>query len=314
MSLLNYIKIARPNHWFKNIFMLPGVFVALLVVHNIPKSVYFNLIAGLASACFVASANYVINEWLDADSDKHHPLKKNRPSVLGNVEAKFVYLEYVVLAILGLGISLLVSIYFFYTALSLLVMGIIYNVRPLRAKDKIYLDVLSESVNNPIRFLLGWFIVTSSIFPPSSILIAYWMGGAFLMSVKRFSEYRFIADKKIAGLYRRSFRKYNENKLLVSILIYAMSFAFFFGVFMIKYRIEFLLALPLFFFLFGWYLALGMKADSPAQRPEKLYQEKAFVLFIAVIIIFILVLLFFDFPALKYFLEKDFNINYVIPR
>ena len=314
MSAWNYIKIVRPNHWLKNIFMFPGFFLALLAVHNTPKFVYFNLIVGLASACFVVSANYVINEWFDADSDKHHPLKKNRPSVLGSVRAKFVYLEYGVLVILGLGTSLLVSTYFFYTALGFLVMGIIYNVRPFRAKDKIYLDVLSESVNNPIRFLLGWFIVTSSFFPPSSILIAYWMGGAFLMSVKRFSEYRFIADKKVAGLYRRSFLKYNENNLLVSILIYAMSFSFFFCVFMIKYRIELLLALPLFLFLFGWYLALGMKVDSPAQRPETLYQEKAFVLFIAVVIIFILVLLFYDFPALKYFLEKDFNINYVIPR
>ena len=73
-------------------------------------------------------------------------------------------------------------------------MGIIYNVRPIRSKDRIYLDVLSESINNPLRLLLGWSAVLAGMLPPSSILMAYWMGGAFLMAVKRYAEYRFIND------------------------------------------------------------------------------------------------------------------------
>jgi decaprenyl-phosphate phosphoribosyltransferase len=311
MSINNYIKIARPNHWFKNIFMLPGVAVALLVVKEIDGQILLNLVIGLVSASLVASANYVINEWLDKEFDKHHPLKKDRPSALGNIKKEYVYLEWGILAVIGLALAWTISVFFFYSALWLLVMGVLYNVKPFRTKDKIYLDVLSESINNPIRFLLGWFIVTSAVLPPSSVLIAYWMGGAFLMAVKRFAEYRFIGDKNIAGLYRRSFRYYTENSLLVSILIYAMSFAFFFGVFMIKYRIELLVCLPLFSLLFGWYLWLGMKTDSPAQRPEKLYREKKFMAFIAIIVLSISVLLFFDFPVLHYFLDKDFNINYV---
>jgi hypothetical protein len=37
------------------------------------------------------------------------------------------------------------------------VMGVVYNVKPIRSKELPYLDVLSESINNPIRLLLGWF-------------------------------------------------------------------------------------------------------------------------------------------------------------
>ena len=59
-----------------------------------------------------------------------------------------------------------------------LLIGIIYNVPPFRTKDIPYLDVLSESLNNPLRFILGWHMIIDS-FPPSSILISYWMGGAF---------------------------------------------------------------------------------------------------------------------------------------
>ena len=70
-----YIKIARIDHWFKNVFMIPGMVVAMLLV-GIPfgKAVGPALI-GLLSTCLVASANYVINEFLDAAFDRPHPVK-----------------------------------------------------------------------------------------------------------------------------------------------------------------------------------------------------------------------------------------------
>ena len=76
------------------------------------------------------------------------------------------------------------------TVVALLTMGVAYNARPVRSKDRAYLDVLSEAVNNPLRFLLGWFALAPYVLPPLSALLAYWMGGAFLMAIKRYSEYR----------------------------------------------------------------------------------------------------------------------------
>src|SRR5437588_494351 len=116
---------------------------------------------------------------------------------------------------------------FLLAGLSLVAMGVLYNAPPLRTKDKAYLDVLSESVNNPIRFLLGWFAVTGATLPPASALLAYWMGGAFLMAIKRYSEYRGIADPARAALYRRSFAHYSELSLLWSGFCFALCSAFF---------------------------------------------------------------------------------------
>lgn len=307
MSFKNYLDIARPSHWFKNIFMIPGIVVAVWLTREWSDNFWFLVLLGFISTCLIASANYSINEWLDAEFDKYHPLKKNRPSVSGLVQRKGVYTQYFFLSVIGLYLASLVSFYFLLTSLLLLIMGLLYNVKPFRTKDKMYLDVLSESINNPIRFALGWFMVTSTFLPPLSLLVAYWMAGAFLMAVKRYAEFRFIGDQTTAALYRRSFRFYTENNLLVSILFYGMSFAFFFGVFMVKHRIELLLSLPFFSVLFGWYLALGMKADSPAQRPEKLYKEKLFWMFIVCLTAGIAVLLWVDFPALHFFLENHFN-------
>ena len=81
----------------------------------------------------------------------------------------------------------------------LLVMGLVYNVEPVRSKDKAYIDVLSESINNPLRLLLGWSAIIDSALPPISVLVSYWMGGAYLMAIKRYAE--FLDLKQIALLH-----------------------------------------------------------------------------------------------------------------
>lgn len=60
--MIEYIKIARPDHWFKNIFMLPGTALALIIVPIRYSYLYFTLMLGLLSTCLIASANYVVME------------------------------------------------------------------------------------------------------------------------------------------------------------------------------------------------------------------------------------------------------------
>src|SRR3546814_20228386 len=91
-----------------------------------------------------------------------------------------------------------------------------YNLKPFRTKDKAYLDVISESINNPIRLTLGWTMVDPTTLPPSSLLLAYWTGGAFLMGAKRLSEYRDIstdADMQMLHRYMRSFSSSVERRV-----------------------------------------------------------------------------------------------------
>jgi 4-hydroxybenzoate polyprenyltransferase len=298
--LSDYVALARPDHWFKNIFMLPGVALALVLrAEPLSLGLVRDLIVALVATCLIASANYTINEWLDADFDRHHPVKRRRPSALGHVSMGLVGLQWFVLAAAGLALASFLGLLFLRLSALLLCMGIAYNVQPLRTKDRAYLDVLSESVNNPLRFMLGWAAVVSTVLPPSSILLAYWMGGAFLMAVKRYAEFRFIGDPNTAGLYRRSFRAYTEQTLLLSSFFYALTAAFFLGVFLIKYRIEFLLSMPLFALLFVWYLHIGMKADSVTQKPEHLFKEPAFIAYVVFLGLFVTALFFVRIPWLS---------------
>lgn len=300
----NYLRIARIDHWVKNIFAIPGIILAIMLSNSLGDLTLARLLIGLGSLCLLSSANYTINEFLDSEFDKFHPIKRVRPGAKGNLNGQIVFLQYAFLGGFGLLLAYQINNNFLLTGISLLIMGVLYNVEPVRSKDRVYLDVLSESINNPIRLLMGWFIVQNSGLPPSSVLISYWMGGAFLMAAKRYSEYRMIADKAIAGSYRKSFKTYTENSLLLSSFFFAINSAFFLGIFLIKYRVEYLLLFPLLTTLFVWYLHIGFKADSAAQAPEKLYKETGLLLFLLFISCVALILSYIDIPFLRIFQES----------
>jgi len=305
-NLKDYVRIARPDHWIKQLFIFPGTAFALFLVKEVTLAErIIPIILSFVATSFIASANYVINEWLDAEFDQFHPNKNQRPVVSGNINLTGVLIEYSILTILGFVCSLLISKWVFFMELWLWIMGIVYNVKPMRSKEIPYLDVLSESVNNAIRLLIGWFAITSNHLPPVSIILGYWMGGAFLMATKRFSEYRMIGDKQAASLYRKSFKFYSEKSLLISAFFYALMSVFFSGVFMIKYRAELILDIPLICCLFCIYFYLSFEKNSSAQKPEKLFKEKYLMLYLIIILIITCVLLIVDIPWLNWITKAE---------
>ncbi len=307
-KIIPYIQIARPDHWFKNVFMLFGVILALFyepqIFHSLPLflSAGVTILVGLVSVCLIVSSNYVINEILDAPTDRSHPSKCQRPIPSGKVCLPIAYLEWIVLGIAGLWIAWTLNRPFFYSGAALLVMGCLYNIPPIRTKEWIYIDVLSESVNNPLRLLLGWYLILPEQVPPLSLLISYWMIGAFFMATKRFAEYRWIHDPERAAKYRKSFKYYTEENLLVSMFVYAIASALFLGVFIVRYRLELILSFPLLAGFYGYYLLIGLKPNSPVQNPEHLYRERGLMLYLILCMAVFIGLMFWDVPQLyEYF-------------
>jgi 4-hydroxybenzoate polyprenyltransferase len=294
-----YIAIARPDHWFKNVFMALGVVLAYFCHPELfTFGTFWTICWAVASTCIIASSNYVLNEILDAPTDRSHPVKRFRPIPSGQVNVGIAYIEWIVLGAAGLAMASLINWPFFWSAASLLVMGCIYNIPPIRSKDLPYLDVLSESVNNPIRLLLGWFAIAPLDIPPASLLIAYWMIGAFFMASKRFAEYRSIGQKDVAGAYRKSFRLYDEQKLLISMFFYTTSFALFLGVFIIRYHLELILVVPLVAGFVCYYLHVTFRQSSPVMNPEHLYRERGLMAYLVVCVLAFTFLMFVHIPAL----------------
>jgi 4-hydroxybenzoate polyprenyltransferase len=297
-----HLAIARLDHSVKNVFVLPGILVPISVDPSlISWGSFVKICIALVSITLVACSNYVINEVLDAPFDRMHPTKKNRPAARGLVHTGFAYVQWLAMMVAGVAIGFTISTPFAITAIVLWVMGCAYNIPPLRTKDVPYLDVLTESVNNPLRMLLGWYAITTVLVPPVSLLLAYWMLGCYLMALKRYSELLQLnknPNPQLSGNYRKSFKYYTPERLLVSVLFYASTAMLFLGAFIIRYRIELILSFPLVAFTMSIYLKLAFGAESAVQNPEKLYREPLLMGSSLVTAVVMIALLFIPIPPL----------------
>lgn len=303
---LGHLEICRFDHWIKNIFILPGLLIALSVYpQKIDLHFLMVVLVGFLAASLVASSNYVINEILDAPFDALHPTKCQRPTPAGRVHIKWGYVQWIVLMLAGLGLGSFVSQPLVVMLFWLWVMGAIYNIPPVRAKDLPYIDVLVESINNPIRLLIGWYIISPPLQVPASLLISYWMIGAYLMAIKRFAEMRDISRSISARQYRKSFGYYTEQNLLVSIMFYAATSMLFFGAFVMRYRLELILSFPLIAFIMAMYLNLAFKEDGGAQAPEKLWREIPLMLASLLCLILMVFLMNVSLPSFTAFFQQS---------
>ena len=298
-----HLAIARLDHSIKNLFVLPGVIVPLSADPSLmTRHLVGKLVLAFVAITLVACSNYVINEVLDAPFDRLHPIKRNRPAARGLVNIPAAYVQWLAMMAAGILIGyVFIGEMFALVALVLWIMGCLYNFPPIRTKDKPFLDVLTESVNNPLRMLLGWYAVTSVYVPPVSLLIAYWMIGCYFMALKRFSELNEIADRAVAGSYRKSFQYYTPERLLVSVVFYASTAMLFLGAFIIRYRMELILGFPLVAFTMAIYLQIAFKPQSAAQNPEKLYREPLLMASFIATSLVMATLLFVRMPRLEQF-------------
>ena len=93
----------RIDHWIKQLFILPGFVCAVyLSKFHFSLSTVISLIIGLLATSLIASANYVINEYLDAEFDKYHPTKSKRPLVEESVKGSVIWALWYVLGAAGL--------------------------------------------------------------------------------------------------------------------------------------------------------------------------------------------------------------------
>lgn len=307
MTFSNFLKPLRLDHWPKNCIIFLGYFIASFV-DNYSNFNLLNLIIAFFSLSLAASGNYLINEYFDRKEDKNHPTKKLRNFVKKKYKKKKIIFYYLTLISFSILLSLLLSKIFVILICLFVLFGIFYNLNPFRFKNLFLVDVIVESVNLPLRYLMGWSLVLQNYFPPLSIIMFFWTFGCYLMTIKRKAEHDFLIKNYIKPInYRKSFRYYNKNILVFLSLCYALLSFFFISIFIVKYRIELIIIIPNLIFIYSYYYLLSNQKNSLTMTIEKIYLDnKLFILFFI-----LLFLIFISFKVDLNFLQIFTTLNLI---
>jgi 4-hydroxybenzoate polyprenyltransferase len=294
-----YVDSLRLERWPRSLAIIPG-FIAFFVLN--PESIIginyfwlsFKLMVAFILTLLTSTANYIINEIADAPYDAFHPSKKHRPLVNKKISIAILMALWLLLTLVSLATAygFYRNLYFMMDLGVLLAAGIFYNVPPVRMKDIPYLDSTLESANNPIRFLIGWHIMTTT-FPPVSLLVSWWAFGNFLMVGKRVAEKKFLTEEESAG-YRLSLKRYSLQGLKIFMVINAVIFMATFCLFAVESQLKsFLFSAPFILVYLIMFMKKSLQDIEGAEEPEKLLKNPYFAFYtLFLVAIFILAYIF----------------------
>jgi decaprenyl-phosphate phosphoribosyltransferase len=274
-----YFRALRLERWPRSAAIFLGSAAFFFLNHGSfssfrPLAVLLRLILSFFLTWTISTVNYIINEIVDAPYDIHHPLKRERPLIKGEIKkGPFILLG---IALTAASVVLALAFFsqpFFISLLCLLAAGFIYNLKPVRTKDIPFLDAISESANNPIRFLIGWYaFAPRNIFPPLSVLVCWWSFGNFLMEAKRLSEFRLLQEK--ASDYRLSHKRYSKNSLLLGMVASAAVFLLSFLYFALTFELRYLVYLsPLLLVYLYLFIRKTLQEKEIMEEPESLLRN-----------------------------------------
>jgi 4-hydroxybenzoate polyprenyltransferase/phosphoserine phosphatase len=177
----------RGQQWLKNLL----VFVPLLMSHQFTDlSLILAAWAAFIAFSLVASGTYMLNDLLDLGADRSHPRKKARPFAAGQIPVKHGVLVLAALIAGGLGVSLVVSPWFFAATVSYLAITLMYS---LSWKRVAVLDVCVLAMLYTLRVLAGGAAVSIA---PSFWLLAFSLFVFLSLAIlKRFVELTVVLGK-----------------------------------------------------------------------------------------------------------------------
>jgi 4-hydroxybenzoate polyprenyltransferase len=145
------IREVRPSQWVKNSFVLAPVVFAK---HLTDVSTIKRAIGAFGVFCLIAGAVYTLNDLVDVEADRAHPVKRKRPIASGQVPPALAKAMIVVLLAVGLTGAWLGPWQFGLAATSYFVVNVAYS---LKLKKIAYLDVGLIAFFFVLRVLAGGF-------------------------------------------------------------------------------------------------------------------------------------------------------------
>lgn len=217
------VRLLRPKQWSKSVFCLigPAYGLDLALSGHSWMEVLLPVLATALCFAFASSACYVINDLADAESDRLHPRKKNRPIAAGLVTEKQARVLFVLCLMAATAVSVLIPSSARWWVL--LAVGLyVGNVLSYSAflKHIAIADVMSLSMGFVLRVMGG--CAALGIEPSVWLLNVTFFLSMFLAFGKRLGERRGFGDDTEAAKHRPVQQQYSDVILQMAVVVTAV--------------------------------------------------------------------------------------------
>jgi len=197
------LRLIRPWQWIKN-----GVVLAGLIFSGTAFVREYQIKALLAffAFCLVSSAVYSLNDIIDRERDRRHPMKQNRPLASGKLSVTAASVVAVVFAAAGLGLSLTINRDLLIVATCYLLLNIFYT---FYLKEIVIIDVMSIAAGFVLRALAG--AVAIGVVFSNWLLISTFVLALFLALGKRRAE--IVSLEQRGATHRKILERYSSYLL-----------------------------------------------------------------------------------------------------
>ncbi len=183
------LALLRPKQWVKNFFVLAPVLFSGRFRE--PDALVLAFAAFLAFS-FLASGVYAMNDILDRDSDRIHPLKKNRPVASGRIRPGAAVAIAAIMWALGLAVAWAIDPLVGAIGATYAVLNVAYSVR---LKHVVIVDVFAIATFFVLRLLAGSAAV--DVQPSIWLLVCGSLLALYLGFAKRRHELLVLGDASV---------------------------------------------------------------------------------------------------------------------
>jgi len=164
----------RPKQWTKNVF----IFAALVFDRKLLNvDAFLATLAAFLLFCLLASSVYLINDILDRESDRNHPVKKNRPIASGKLPIQAALTTAIVLLLVSLAGAFFLNKGFFAISATYFILNLFYTIW---LKHLPIIDVLVIAACFVLRVAAGVSVIQVQRFSPwlyvVTTLLALYLG------------------------------------------------------------------------------------------------------------------------------------------
>ena len=180
----------RPRQWSKNLLVFVAPAAAGVLDHRFDA---LHALGAFGIFCLVASGTYLVNDALDAESDRRHPDKRHRPVAAGVLSGSLAVVVGIGLAIMAIGAAVVLAGWTFAVVIG--AYALVSTAYSVWLKRVPVIELAAVASGFVLRAIAGG--VATHVPLSSWFLVVTSFGALFIVTGKRAAEHAALGDRRL---------------------------------------------------------------------------------------------------------------------